>query len=602
MIKPSIIRSHILLAIPALAGAMVTASCSTRGEKVAIVPPAADFAANCTVEGVSRLIAGIGHGITIKQVPNGPQLPGGVRFVKARGALPAFCQVTGSYVTNPETGKTAHFLATLPERWNGKFLQLGCSGGCGFLLMNDPAAPPITITAQGYPGQLIEKGYATFGNDLGRIAPNPMAPLEWTLRADGTPDPDAVEDYLYRADMVMADMGKAFTRAFYSGLKGKPAQISWSYFSGCSQGGREALVAATRFPDKFDGIIAGSPVSSQPGVILHGLGLALRAQRGDLTRLTPGQVKFINDRVNAQCDGLDGVVDGLIQNPAACNIHPVRDLPLCQPGHSGDDCLTASQREAVSAWLSGMTDQAGNLLQPGFSISEAGYGGIAPMPAAAPVDGHVRASIGKGFDGMTLATVRDGGPGEIDAYRVIVNRKVFDSYMALVRKGTVMAEDFGALMRSKTKLLWYHNLSDEALTPYMSINLYKQLAELHGGYGRVQERARLFAIPNSGHCGMSGSGPSNFDAIGALETWVEQGKAPDAIPARLLDPASDNLIMGKVDWSKPPIRSMPLCPFPQMARYKGSGDVKLAANWECRATDTRMLGVGESGRQAGVRR
>ena len=155
-------------------------------------------------------------------------------------------------------------------------------------------------------------------------------------------------------------------------------------------------------------------------------------------------------------------------------------------------------------------------------------------------------------------------------------------------------------MQGNSKLLWCHNLSDEALTPYMSINSYKRLAQLHGGYARLQAKVRFFGVPGSGHCGMGGPGPSNFDATGALEDWFERGVAPNAIPARLLDPAFNNLIMGKVDWSRPALRTMPLCAFPQMAAYKGSGDVKDAANWECRTADTRMLRVGATGHEGGV--
>lgn len=602
MVNRNVVRSSKLTTVCSLV-AMLTASACTPAKAPVDIATAlpADIAEICTAERLPALISGIGYGVTIAEIPNGPKLSGGVQLVPAKNAIPAYCQVTGSYVTNPATGKTANFLATLPERWNGKFLQLGCSGGCGFLLMNNPASPPIAITAQGYPGQLIEKGYATFGNDLGRVASGPSSPLEWTLNADGTPNPDSIEDYSYRADLVMADMGKAFAKAFYSGLTKSNAQISRSYFSGCSQGGREALIAATRFPEKYDGIIAGSPVSDQPGSILAGLGMGIRSQKGDIVKFTAGQIKLINDQVNSKCDALDGVKDGLIQNPAACNIHPTRDFPVCKSGNPTDSCISEAQAEAVSNWLSGATDEAGNLLQPGFSISEQGYGGIGPIPAESPIDSHVRSTIGKAFEGKRLAYSRSGGPGDIDAYRVIIDRNVYDSYLSTLRKATVMPEDFSTFMRSRTKLLWYHNLSDEALTPYMSINRYKRLAELHGGYAKLQKSIRFFTIPNSGHCGMSGTGPSNFDAIGALEAWVEKGKAPNAILARQPDPQKENMIFGTVNWSTPSPRTMPLCPFPQMASYKGSGNVSESANWECRSGDKRMLTVGETGMQAGVR-
>jgi feruloyl esterase len=111
----------------------------------------------CTPEAISSIASSLDAGVTIKKVPNGPQLPDGVKLTPAKGKVQAYCQVTGSYVTNPKTGKTANFLATFPEKWNGKYLQLGCSGVCGYLLMNDPATPPITITAQGYPWPVVRE-------------------------------------------------------------------------------------------------------------------------------------------------------------------------------------------------------------------------------------------------------------------------------------------------------------------------------------------------------------------------------------------------------------------------------------------------------------
>jgi feruloyl esterase len=562
--------------------------------------PQSGLASACTVPVMSELAKGLSAGVTVKKIPNSMGGGDGTLYTAAKGNRPAFCQVTGSYVTNAKTGKTANFLATFPENWNGKFLQLGCSGGCGFILMNNPTAPPIVITAQGYPGQLIEKGYAMFGNDLGWTAPGPSAPLQWTTRADGSPDPDMVEDYLYRADMVMADLGKAFTKAFYTSLTKARAKISRSYYSGCSQGGRGALVAATRFPEKFDGIIAGSPAQDHPGIIFHGVSLGLRLQGGDVAKLTPGQVKYVNNAVLKQCDGADGVSDGLIQNPAACNFRPTRDLRICEAGKSGDDCLSQPQAEAVSSWVTGLTDAAGNLLQPGFSISDQPYASFPIVRADMPIDSHIRQSISRSFDGTPVATHRAGGPGEIDAYRGILDRGIWDSYFTFTRKGSIQPEDFARFMRGRGKLLWYHNLSDEALTPYMSINRYKALAARHGGYGKLQNSIRFFGIPGSAHCGMGGSGPSNFDAIGALEQWVEKKIAPNALLARVPDPKAESMIMGTVNWSKPSPRTMPLCAFPAMARYKGAGDINKAENWQCSAGDTRMLTVGETGKQAGV--
>ena len=565
-------------------------------------PPAADsFASLCTPAVMSSVAAGLNRGVTIKKVPNGPQFEGGVRLVAASGKVPAFCQVTGSYVTNPETGKTANFIGSFAEKWNGKYLQMGCSGACGYLLMNDPASPPIVVTAQGYPGQLMEKGYATFGNDLGHVLPSPMSmSFDWMKKADGSLDEDSLKDYLYRADRVMADTGKAFTQAFYARQAGTAASISRSYFIGCSQGGREALIAATHFPEEFDGIISGAPAADLGGVTWHGMARGTLAQQPGVTKLTAGQMAMLKSRIIDKCDAVDGVKDGLIQNPAACPFHPTRDLKICKADQVNDNCVTKQQAELISTWFSGVTDEQGHVLQPGYTASTLPDSIVMPLPAGVKMDQSMTVVIGHAFDGQALSSARAGGPGPIDAFHVVLNGAAYQKYVEVNRDGTVMAEDFDSFLKHGGKLLWYSGLSDPALTPYMSINRYKQLAAMHGGYSRLQNNIRFFSMPNVGHCGMDGNGPGNFDAIGTLEAWVERGVAPDAIPARLNDPKTGNLIAGTIDWSKPPVRTMPLCAFPEMAHYKGKGDVNDAASWECRANDTRMLKVGVSGHEAGV--
>ena len=153
------------------------------------------------------------------------------------------------------------------------------------------------------------------------------------------------------------------------------------------------------------------------------------------------------------------------------------------------------------------------------------------------------------------------------------------------------------MIRQGRKLLIWHNLSDELLTPYMSVNYYKALAKRHGGYGKLQQNVRLFALPGTAHCSGGGLpvGPGSFDPLTAMENWVERGHAPDSLLATLYQPTPFG-----ADFRKPLGRTMPLCKFPEMARYKGQGDVNEAANWYCPKGDTSMLRIGDSGRRAGV--
>ncbi|MBW8785169.1 MAG: tannase/feruloyl esterase family alpha/beta hydrolase [Novosphingobium sp.] len=554
--------------------------------------------------------------VTVGKVAEQPAFADGTRYFPASASMPAFCQVTGSYVTNPATGKTANFLATLPENWNGKYLQLGCSGHCGGFAVSDAATPLIVVTNQGTPGEIMRKGYASFATDEGHTN---LSAGAWAIKGPGLVDDDAITDYLYRSHKVLARMGKDFTRAFYARAKGRPEAISRSYFGGCSGGGRDALVAASYFPEEFDGIIAGSPYNLA-GRAFHSAATAIATVRAPDGRISPGQLALVNKIVDAQCDGLDGVKDGLIQNPMACNFRPERDLPKCSAGASGDQCFTPAQIETLAVVLSAVTDDAGTVVQPGYSVSNL-LTSFEPEatpkdPSAAnpwpdtPTGGgflwvHGDAAIrvfahrnDPAFATRSILTYRTGGPGPITGFHAVVPRAEAKRVFAADRLGIGhFPENYDRLIGQRRKLLIWHNLSDDKLTPYMSINLYKQLAARHGGYARLQNSVRLFGLPGTAHCSGGGLpvGPGSFDALGAMENWVEKGVAPDALLATLYEPTSFS-----VDFAKPLGRTMPLCKFPEMARYKGTGSVMDAANWTCPAGDRSMLTLGESGRRAGV--
>src|SRR5438093_7024730 len=162
---------------------------------------------------VVQAVAGTLHTlVTIRTIQEDPKLPGGVSYVAASGDVPGYCQVTGSFVTNSQTGKTANFLATFPANWNGKYLQLGCGGHCGTFAVSNPATPLITITTQGTPSDILTKGYAAFATDEGHAG---VEGGTWAVKGPGQVDEEAITDFLYRASKIMARMGKEFTVAFY---------------------------------------------------------------------------------------------------------------------------------------------------------------------------------------------------------------------------------------------------------------------------------------------------------------------------------------------------------------------------------------------------
>jgi len=609
-------------ALLACTAAALVGGCTAReaAAPVAVAPSAkaASLAEVCTAATAQAIAASLTTTTTVGRIANqpGPFFADGTKFYPASGDMPAFCQITGSFVTNPATGKTANFLATLPENWNGKYLQLGCGGHCGTFAVSDPAMPTITITNQGTPGQIIQKGYAAFATDQGHTE---MTGGTWAIKGPGQVDEEAITDYLWRSSKVLTQMGKAFTRAFYQRASGAPASIAHSYFSGCSGGGRDALVAASYFPEEFDGIIAGSPYNYAPRAF-HIAGTTMATLRAPDANIPASLLALFNEKVIAQCDGLDGVRDGLIQNPAACNFSPERDLPKCTAGKPGGQCFTKPQIETMSTVLTAVTDERGNMVQPGYSVSEM-QGWFAPPtppedPAAespwadTPMQGGGLWSLADAvikvfthnndpaFSTRSIVSFREGGPGSITNFRVVVPRAEVERANAAGRLGMGhFPENFDNLVRQDRKLLIWHNLSDEKLTPFASINLYKQLAARHGGYDALQKDVRLFGLPGTAHCSGGGMpvGPGSFDALSAMENWVEKGAAPNGMIATLYQPTPYG-----VDFAKPLGRTMPLCSFPAMARYKGSGDVRDAANWSCPSDDRSMLKLGESGRRAGV--
>ena len=487
------------------------------------------LSALCTPESAQAVAATlVTTKVSVGKIPDGP-FGVATKFVAANGTMPAYCQITGSFVTNQHSGKTANFLATLPANWNGKYLQIGCSGHCGQFYVSNPATPSIVVTTQGDPNQIIEKGYATFATDEGHSG---MAPASWALNKDGSLDRDALDDFLYRADLVLADMGKEFTKAFYQDARGIAHNVTRAYFAGCSGGGRDALVATSYFPEKFDGIIAGSPYDPV-GMGAHSFGAERAMAQSPAFALTPALFDLFDHTVKDQCDAMDGVKDGTIQNPLACNFRPDRDLPRCAPGTSGSQCFTDEQIKSVSTLVTAMTDEHGRVFQPGFTVSELQAGaGIGYLG-----DGVIKVFVHENdaaFSSPSIFTFGSGGPGPVDGYRVKITAEEYARIRSALAQGAGhLPENMGKLRSSRTKLLIWHNFSDERLSPISSVNYYNRLAKSFGGISNVQKQARLFLLPGTAHCSITGIGPNQFDALSAMEDWVERNKAPDELELRV---------------------------------------------------------------------
>jgi len=287
-------------------------------------------------------------------------------------------------------------------------------------------------------------------------------------------------------------------------------------------------------------------------------------------------------------------VDGLIQNPAKCAFNPDALVP---------ETLTQKRADALKVIMKPVSDEKGNLVYPGSSVSNLGQVNSSPRgpvnqletPAANPASarpwGHATPPGNWNLATGILLALGYYDPG-VDLNNVIENNGVVKpAALKLVydRLAADIPDDpsrYGAFFAQGGKLLIYHGYDDLIISPYSSIWFYEDLAENSGGYEKLQGHARLFMVPGMQHC-VGGSGPNTFDTLSALENWVEKGVAPDAIPAT-------HLTNNVVD------RTMPLCPFPAQARYKGSGNVTDTSNWSCPQKDQSLLAVGPNGTLAGV--
>jgi feruloyl esterase len=447
----------------------------------------------------------------------------------AASTLRAFCRVMGTIAPQ------INFEVWLPlDGWNGKFQGYGNHGFAGDIDYSDL-------------GPELNKGYAVASTDTGHLAS--QNPPLWMQ------NPQQIIDYGSRGVHEMTVKSKAIVEAFY----GKPPK--YSYFNGCSTGGKEGLMEAQRYPEDFDGInIGGSANFAQ---------IANRVQyvwNGQVTfanpaaRLAGATLTLINNAVVAECDELDGVKDGVIDDPRACTFQPAS--LLCTAGQDPATCLTQTQVTALEKVYQGPRNpRTGEEAYPGLVRgSERGWGGHTAGP-------NIFATADQFFKFMVYINPSWD-------YRTFN----FDSDLAFANQHfshllDAIDPDLSAFRKRGGKILFSHLWSSTTHTAIRSIEYYELVAALlHGGendrgniFGKTQEFFRLFMVPSA-----SGSrGPDRFDSLPDLERWVEQGIPPKSILA-------SHKTSGVVD------RTRPLCPYPERAVYRGSGSTDEAANFECR--------------------
>ncbi len=531
-------------------------------------------------------------------------------YCQVRGAVATTgeCPATGPWATGCETGGpgSAEFRLNLPPVWNHHFLFEGCGGNCGSV--TSTSVNPVDAA------EALGLGYAVVNTDTGHEQDPATILLTWAV-SDSTPpvvNASPIIDFYYRAVHQVTMATKQYVEAFYS------APIDYAYFDGCSTGGRQSMVEGTHYPVDYDGLIVGDP--------------AIAISRGSLSTLKQGlafvpagayiplsTVQAVDAAVFASCDAIDGVTDGLIQNPAACNILP------SELGPSGSGILTTAQANGLQAYILPETDATlGQALFPGMPITDlstANFISPGTNDEIATAPAFPTAAEPWGAATCPYATCGGLGPaawslGEVGIKAYVEENQFFDvnpngpapnwpqtvsatgntipnATLALLvaQRGQADADDPHQLMtflKKGGKVIWYHGGSDPLISPFRSTWYYEELASLLEGYGPTQNSVRLFIEPGMDHCG-GGVSPNSFDTLQALDTWVTKGVAPEGLLATA--PTTTLPSSG---------RTMPLCKFPEEASYSGSGNVYSAANWSCNPDDTRMLAVGATGLMSGA--
>jgi feruloyl esterase len=461
----------------------------------------------------------------------------------------SFCRVEG--IAKSEAASSIGFELWLPpaDKWNGRMLasgDLGQSGAPNYPALNDA----------------LERGFAALGDNLGHNS-NAFT-SDWAVG-----HPERVKDWGNRGSHYSAVAAKAIAAAYY----GKAP--SHSYFSGCSHGGGSALAEAQRFPEDYDGIVAGAFGSNWTGVQAAYVYEAQAALNDKAANLPGPKLALVGKAAMEACDAQDGVKDGIIGNPKQCHFYPA--VLQCKAGDAAD-CLTAPQVQAVKKLYEGPRNSAGKQIFAGLEPgSEFLWGFLVAGPGTFLGGDFFKYIVfdGKDWDWHNMNLDSDVATAESKLSADIDNRN----------------GDLSKFAGRGGKLIMYNGWADALIQPGNAIEYYDGVVKASGG--GADKFARLYLAPGMGHCS-SGPGPNAFggtrylnagqpnpptldpehDVISAVMAWVEQGKAPGAIVATKFkdDDAAKGIAMQR-----------PLCPYPQEAKYKGSGDTNDAANFSCAA-------------------
>ena len=478
-------------------------------------------------------------------------------WVPAGGGLPEHCLVKGAFLPEEDP-----FVVKLPTNWNGNYFQVGNGGLAGSI---QDASVNFGLL-RGYVAASASGGYDVNQaiNQDGKFGYNP--PDNSNPYAD-----EKLDGYCFSSVHKMNVLAKRIIKVYY----GK--RLHYSYYQGCSTGGRQGMIEAQRFPKDFDGIMAGAPLVYLTKVTMRDIWQAQNAVALPwFPPQTNAMMSIMADAVYKKCDSLDGLVDGLIDDPRRCRFDVLTSLPACEDGLS--PCFTAAQRTAIQKIYDGPRNSEGDLLfkgaplgseavAPGFFGPASGwFGWIIPfVPGTLSIGG----GMGSGFTQYCSLPPDRGGPGW--------NYMTFnwdDDWPYVMEKMSARCDandrDLWGFKKRGGKLIQYHGWADPLVSPYAMAKYYDKVLAFMGERA-TSEFYKLYMIPGLYHCG-GGLGCSNDVGIfDALVNWVENGIEP-------------NEIIGARS-PFPPLgltaRTRPLCPYPEVARYLGAGSVDDAANFTC---------------------
>jgi len=470
-------------------------------------------------------------------------------------SLPAFCRV--QITATPTDDSEIPIEVWLPltrAAWNGKFRGQGNGGFAGSFYYNLMALS-------------VAQGYATAGTDTGHTGESTDA--SWALH-----HPEKIADFGYRAVHLMTLRAKDVIAAFYG------EQPARSFFASCSDGGREALMEAQRFPADYDGILAGAPAYLWTNLLTAGMNKTKAMLLEPASYIPPEKISVIASAVLQACDAKDGLKDGILNDPRTCHFDP--ETLLCK-GADSNACLTRPQVDSLKGIYTPTRDGAGNLIYPQtMPGGELGPGGWATW-----IYGQKPGqSLGIAFGTHYFADmVYDDAKWDWKSFSV--DQAIVDATTKTALMLNASDPDLRPFAARGGKLILYHGWNDPAISPLSTIQYYEAVQKIDP---QASSYLRLFLVPGMQHC-MNGPGPSSFGQFGwmpgsgpddaahnlyrALEEWVAKGPAPESVIASKIDTGRDG---------KPAVSmTRPLCAYPGTAHYDGKGDPKQAASFSCRA-------------------